>query len=556
MPDTFDPTSVTEFEQGILKHDTGLVASALKKGVRADTSVGGKHPLIALMLSAYEDLPEADKKKVAEAQFEQSTRDIVKRLFDGGMKVAEEGKHKTDFLPYLADRFLLNPDTESVADIVIHAIAETLKDGRPVYQPNIPNFVANFLAAHGDEQLDVPGVANAIVNSISGVYDAVRERLDNPKTPLEKEVAANGKVEIWRSPLDRPGLDDLLKQIGLNGGRYNAAEGPHAGQDFEQAAPARGIPVKDYLTVIEKRDPFEILKELKAEVVGHAALQRELKQLALHHLLEEMTTARGLPADDLPQLNTAYVGPEGVGKGTLAQKQVELLVSLGIAGPSHFAITEENLARVAGSTSPESLAKIFAHADTIIVEVPPSPEAPSQGAPELGKTFMIALQMSLQPRKQLGKDDPIVFITGARDDIETLYDQVPALKTLVPNVRQMAELSDEQLCEALTRKLGKKHYKIDADGQTLLQQQLHEARQRFGNDFRNAKEVDVIAKKLPYAMAERLLGDGEENEATIITAPTDEALHQATAADIKALNIPKIIGGLAHVRRRKIGFGE
>lgn len=558
MPDTFDPGAVDEFKQGIREHDTALVAAALKKGVAPNTVVDGHHPLVALLRTGYDDLPPALKKHTPQLAFEQSTRDIVNRLLDSGAKVAEEGKFKTDFLPYLADRFLINPDTETVGNIVIHAISETLKDGRPVYEPNLPNFIANFLVVHGDERADYKLISTQILNQISTVYDVVRAKLENPQTDVEREVAAAGeKVLPWRSPMQRPGLDEILRQVGLSAGNIRMPASPEAGGDFEQAAQPRGVPVKDFLTEIEKKEPSAVLLDLKAQLVGHVELQRELKQLAFRQNFEANRKAQGLPEAEPENYSTAFIGNDGVGKGILAKKQVELLVALGLAGPNNFSITEENLGAIAGGTSPQSLAKIFAAADTIIVELPPTPNAPGPNTPDLGKTFMLALQMSLMERKGLKKPDPIVILTGRRDDIEDLFDEVPALKTIVPNIRVMGDLSDAQLGEVLDRKLKKTGYELDDEGRKLVLKELADARKLFGsNEFRNAKEVDAVLKKLPNAMAERLSQDAEENESALIAPLNVDDLTHATAADIKAINIPRIVGGLAQTRRKRAGFGN
>ncbi|MEZ0260100.1 MAG: hypothetical protein ACAH80_03780 [Alphaproteobacteria bacterium] len=555
MPDTFDPNALDEFKQGIREHDSLRVEAALKKGIKASTDVDGKHPLIALLSVGYKDLPPEARDRVKEDQFRQSTRDIVSRLLDSGAKVAEEETFKTPFLPYLADRFLITGDKEIVADIVIHAISETLKDGRPVYQPNLPNFIANYLVHQAGEKADYKAIASDIMNMIEGVYDAVRGKLENPKTDAEREVAAAGdKVAPWRSPMQRPGIDEILRQVGLSaaGVTRNA---PEAAEDFEQVANPRGIPIASFLTTVEKKEPSAVLLDLKAQLVGHADLQRELKQLVFRQNFEVNRKVQGLPEAEPENYSTAYIGNDGVGKGILARKQVELLVALGLVGDKNFSITEENLGAISGGTTPQSLAKIFAAADTIIVELPPSPHAPGPNTPDLGKTFMLALQMSLLERKVLKKPDPIVFLTGRRDDIEDVFEQVAALKTIVPNLRTMADLTDSELGEVLNRKLKKTGYELDDDGKKLVVEELVKARKSFGgNDFRHAKEVDAIVKKLPSAMAERLSQDAEENEGALIAPLGKEALTHATVADIKAINIPRIVGGLGHARRSRPGF--
>lgn len=555
MPDTFDPNALDEFKQGIREHNSERVAAALEKGILANTVVDGQHPLIALLSVGYKDLPPEARGRVKEEQFEQSTRDIVAKLLEGGAKVAEEEKFKTPFLPYLADRFLINGDNEIVSDIVIHAISETLKDGRPVYQPNLPNFIANYLVHQADEKADYKLIAGQILNTIEGVYDAVRAKLENPTNDTEREVAAAGeKVAPWRSPMQRPGLDEILRQVGLSAASVTR-RAPEASADFETAADPRGIPPSSFLTTIEKKEPSAVLLDLKQQLVAHADLQRELKQLVFRQNFEASRKAQGLPEAESENYSTAYIGNDGVGKGILAQKHVELLVALGLAGGKNFSITEENLGAISGGTTPQSLAKIFAAADTIIVELPPTPGAPGPNTPDLGKTFMLALQMSLLERKVQKKPEPVIFLTGRREDIEDVFEQVPALKSIVPNIRTMADLSEAQLGEVLDRKLKKNGYELDAEGRKLVLEELVNARKRTNqDDFRNAKEVDAIVKKLPSAMAERLSQEAEENESLLIAPLSKDALTHATAADIKAINIPRIVGGLSHARRNRAGF--
>ena len=64
-----------------------------------------------------------------------------------------------------------------------------------------------------------------------------------------------------------------------------------------------------------------------------------------------------------------------------------------------------------------------------------------------------------------------------------------------------------------------------------------------------------MAEKAPDALAERIFGS-EESELALTTAgDREKLLKTVTLADIKALDLRKVLGGPSLMRRPGIGFG-
>jgi hypothetical protein len=434
------------------------------------------------------------------------------------------------------------------AETVIRSIRDALKNGKPVPQPNLPMFIATILG-NVPENVDYKTVISQLLDTVQALHDDVERRLRNPQTEAEKFVAGRSRdAGYWAEPFKRPDAQQLLDDLGLGGRRIITIPGLGAG-DLGEAFSAEVPAAKSSLLVeLEKKDPRQVLSEMD-ELVGLDDLKRDAKRLIFRQSYDKARAAEQIPPTAMHSLNTAIMGSEGTGKSSFARKQADLLYALGLSGPAYVEVTNENLAQVGGSMGPPELARLFAKADTIVIELPPAPR--EEGAPNFVRVFLAALQMSLTGREK----PPVVILTGTRNEVEHALEANPGVRPLIANFVTVEEPTPALLGTALDRSLKKAGLEIEDAGRDAILYEFGEARKRFGTKgFRNMREVNAIVERLPDVIAERLFGS-EENEQGLMTAPDKQSvLKTVTLADVQALNLRRVLGGPSLTKSPGIGF--
>lgn len=434
------------------------------------------------------------------------------------------------------------------SDSVIRLIKDDLQNGRPVAKPNLAVFVASLLVGI-PEQADYKALVNEVLDTVEVLHGDVQRRIQNPATEVEKFVAQRGRdAGYWAEPFQRPDAQQLMEELGLGGRRVIAIPGLNAGA-LGEAFSAEAPPSKPaFIITLEKKDPRQVLSEMN-ELVGLDELKRDAKRLFFRQSYDKARAAEQIPPAQMHNLNIAIMGPEGVGKSSFARKQADLLYALGLSGPNYTEITSENLAQIGGSMGPPQLAAMFAKADTIVIELPPSPR--EEGAPQLSRLFLAALQMSLTGRDK----PPVIILTGTPEEMDSALGANPGIKPLIASFAKIEDPGTGQLGEALDRSLNQAGLKIEPAARDAVVKELSDARKRLGSKgFRNMREVDDIVGRFPDVMAERLFGS-EENEQGLMTAPDREAvLRTVTLADVQALNLRRLLGGPSLAKPAGAGF--
>jgi hypothetical protein len=553
MPGAFDPEMVNAFKKGIKLRDASLVEKAMEAGVQPDTPVNGMHPLYILLTGGYRRLPDAVRAQVSEDEFNQRTTAVVNTLFDHGARVAEEEKHATRNFETLADQLLLSDDLVDASTVVIHAIHETLQDGKPVYRIDPARAAAHLAQVSETQGVDLRAEANYVLGALEALHDVVRKRLENPRSETEQAVAAKmERLEAWQQPFKRPDMRMILTDPALLQ-KLLAQEGGQAGDaGLSRSFAAVGQrPENPFVTEIDARKSREIMAEIEGDFVGLDGLKRQARRLVFRQAYDAARLKEGLPAAGAKSHSAVITGNTGTGKSAFAHKEAELLVSLGLAGPKLVEITHEKAVGETISLQNQNLIALFQTADIILLEISGSTGG-RPDTPDFSKRMLSALQFALESRA----DKPVVFLTGAADDVSMQLENAPGLQEFIGNYYAAPDMKTEQLCELLDKKLEKAGLTLSAEGREIVAQELDNARQKLGtHDFLNARAIDRIVDRLPDAVAERLFGQ-EEDEIKFISRPDKKALMTVTAGDIRALSLGRLLKGAQVTKRAGAGFGS
>ncbi|MDE1152015.1 MAG: hypothetical protein PW788_05690 [Micavibrio sp.] len=540
MPDTTIDSSITaEFQYGIQKHDIALVQKALAAHVSPETPVRGMHPLFVLLTSRLKPGFEH-----MQPEFEQKTTALIELLFAHGLKVTEP-KTASEHYHNLVDQLVLAENTAATAAVVLHAIDETIREGRPVYQPDIKSLAAGQIEALQGENLPPEKMVGLVVDTVERLYNAVREKLLNPETALEKNLAAEhaDKITAWTAPFNRPHVQVLVPDIlrGFTPAPDAARRSGNLSREFGGGAAATPD-LGEYVRQMPPKTAQQVLDEIEKDFVGLAELKTAARRLAFRASYDKV---RGGDSPAAPRTyGEVIIGGEGLGKSSFAHKKAELLMTLGLAGGKYVEFNKENMAGPSVTLPPPALAAIFAKADVILLELPDPVYGGHSDAAEFTPRLMTALQMSLAGRE----DKPVIFITGSPATVDEMLHLNPGLKAHIATYTRLEDMDGATLSKVIDQKLGAEKLEIEPEAKALLLTALDDGKREHGKSFTNAREVESIVAKLPDALAERLFAKPPTQDMT------QKEFSTVTRADVKALNIAAIIAGPNLARSRGMGF--
>ncbi len=535
MATEFNPEMINAFKKGIEERDPDLVQEALNSGVRADTLVQGWHPAIFLLSSAT-----APRTKQAE-EVRKNTSRILDKLLEGGMQLAEPEKYTTQYHDYAVDRLLLGDQIDDVSNLVIHAIHETLSEGRSVYRPDIGKIVEGNLklVEKPDGTTDYKAQVSYALTKLEAVHETVRQRLLAPRTMVERELAANfaGSIGYWTEPFERPPLRLAFADLGIP---VNGAAPVPAQKKKDDRPPAQMQEDKfkdemaQYVTQLEKKSPQTVLAEMQGEFIGLDSIKRGARKMMLREQFDASRAVMDLPETE-KSYSTVLLGNPGTGKTTVARKQAELLHALGISGPNYVEVSRENLvAGYVGQTEQKMLA-LFMQADVVFIDEAYNLSDGSESGADYGKNVVGALLLALENRR----DNLTIFFAGYPAEMEKFLTSNPGLKSRIGFYQTLEDPTMEQLGQVLDLRLAKGGFTIDPEARAAILKELEETKKKLGAKFfGNSREVRKIVDQIPDAIAERLFGD----EAKLVV-PDKESLTRVTLQDIESLNLKEVLGG-------------
>lgn len=449
---------------------------------------------------------------------------------------------------HLIDRLLFSGSLNELSSAVIQVIHNTLEANQPVYDPDAVSAISETLAESGDNA-NVEAHIERVLTAFEKLHEAVRVRLENPQTDIERDLVTNYKEQItpWTHPYKRPSTQIIIHELG-NRLPESLRKQIEAQENISGAAPEAEIS-SPYLLTLEKRKPSEVLADIEASFVGLDELKRDAQKLSFTQAFEAALAKNGAADTEEKVYGEAIMGNEGLGKSSFARKKAELLVALGLAGPTYIEFTQENSAGPSVNMPPQAMAALFEQADIISLEVPePVFDNRPDMASDFGRRMIAALQASLEHREK----KPVVFLTGKPETIEDILSRNSGLKPYIGSYYKVEDMSLDQLGAVLDRALSKKGMKMDGEARADVLKAFDDTRKKIGKDFTNAVEALNVAKNLPQALAARLYGPDAGNPPA--EGYDAETLTTVTQADVKSLNLRRILAGPALARRNSIGF--
>lgn len=551
MADTITPTitateHIQNFIRGIELRDVKLVEESLKAKVSPNTQIGGSfNPLFYLLATSYErSSPDVQNAATAE-EYAANTTKLIDLLFENGAKASEKGREGTGNRT-LMDSVLLSDNYFDASTVLLHAIKETLAEKRPIYKPDVRATVEAIVseAAHEarrqpDAFVNVEGSARNVINLLERLHDVVRTRLLNPTTELEKEIVGKygSDVAHYTAPFARPEPAKIAQEV-----IENADDSLR--QTFKRESGRASGELDKYLFVIDKRDPNAVLSDLESDLVGMEAQKKAAWKLVSGRMFREAATGAGFGEGPKKNYSEAIMGPDGIGKSTLARRKAELLVSLGLAGSTYVEFTKDNSAGPSINLPPEALARIFAKADIINIEIPEIDYNPRNPMADFGLRLIAALKASMEERK----DQPVIFITGLPRVLEDVFQTNSTLESLIQKYTRLDDMTPETLIKVFDHKAAAERYTVTKEARELVVKAIEEIKNELGKDFSNGRGIKRLVDAFEDQLGDRHFGPGSTG------TPGPAELKKVLPEDIRALDTYALLAGPALAKRQPAGF--
>lgn len=545
---------IESFIRGIQFRDTKLVEEALKSNVRPDTPVGGRfNPLYYLLASSYENDSQDVQQSVTPEDYARGTARIIDLLFEHGAKVAEPEKYESRAYKTLMDTLVLSDNTVDASTVLLHAIVETAPTGK-VYQPDLAATAAAIIAGNaGDPDFEPKDGVRTVINKLEQLHNLAQQRLANPQTAVEKaaaDIIARDKDSPYRTEYQRPQVSVVLKEIFPDG----IPEDEKEREAVLRSAFRRksGGPSSKYLTQIDRQEPAAVLAALKEKVVGFDAQKDDAQSLIFSRQVDAAFADAGAGTKPPANMGEVIIGEQGVGKTEFARQKANLLVSLGLAGPNYVEFTKENSAGPSETLPLPQLAKLFAKADIIHIELADIEYNQRNPYADFTLRMIAALKAAQEERKEAGvTKDPVVLMTGTPQLVKEVLDSNPTLKAMLPNYTRLPEPGPKLLNKMLDHIAAKEGYVLDDGAKQEAEKAFEAIRKELGRDFDNGRGITRLVGAFKGAIGKRLFGPGSEGN----PKPSLDQLRTVTAADMKSLNLYQLLAGPEIAKKQRIGFG-
>jgi hypothetical protein len=285
------------------------------------------------------------------------------------------------------------------------------------------------------------------------------------------------------------------------------------------AAGATAGPVASVEPVLPPARPIEeLLAELDA-LVGLAQVKADVRRLTSLLRIQRLREERGMPTLETSH-HIVFTGNPGTGKTTVARLLSQILRSLHIVSKGHLVETDRShlVAGYVGQTAARTRAVMeSALGGTLLIDE--AYALARGGENDFGREAIDTVVKFMEDHR----DDLAVIAAGYPDEMATLIDSNPGLKSRFARTIDFPDYTTDELLAIFESMSATNRYELDEGGALALAAVIDAEPRTRG--FGNARFVRNVFEAMVSRQAERLAS---------VEAPTDEQLTTLTAADVVA----------------------
>lgn len=546
----FDPEYIEIFRRAIMTRDSEMVKKALANGIDANTALqNGLHPLTALMYGLA-DAAAAEKNYVnnkfrhgmSSTDFDRETSLIVSMLLKAGVDLIDPNNYQSATMRTLACSMIRSTRTADLSLVMLHAIDQSLERYGLPYVADDELYVTPILEeAMQEKDADLAAVTSASVRHFKLMHDTVRRRLEDPRSDLEKRLAAMAeKIDFWTEEYNGRPIQAFVnnlspRRLEHNGGMHQPVED---GSDATKAKNQEKIKtdVSHLIVTLSKRKPEEVLADID-ELVGLSKYKEMIRSDALLAQFNAACRSLDMPASPQETGHMVLTANTGVGKTTLARLDAEYRYALGLTGPK---FAEINRSKVIGQYIGETdaiIRKIIEEADNIFIDEAHTliaGNAGGQNKQDYGNRVVEAVIPALENERA----KKTFYFAAYPGEMDGFLDADKGFRNRIGRFVHIEDPSADDLGLSLVKLLAKQGRKIADDAMTFALEQMMAFKKQIGDSyFGNFRLTRRIAEVTPRTMAQRLFG---QNSGLVVV--DKETLATVTKADIEAMNLKAMMG--------------
>jgi hypothetical protein len=323
---------------------------------------------------------------------------------------------------------------------------------------------------------------------------------------------AAASVDLVPSP-DEIAAIDHYREVLL--GAFDAAGLTRPGRR-RPAAGAPAAPERPAPELPPARPIEELLAELD-ELVGLEQVKTDVRRLTSLLRIQRLREERGLPTLETSH-HLVFTGNPGTGKTTVARLLSQILRALEIVSRGHLVETDRSqlVAGYVGQTATRTRAVLeSALGGTLLID---EAYALARGSEQdFGREAIDTIVKYMEDHR----DDLAVIAAGYPEEMATLIDANPGLRSRFTRTIHFPDYTTEELVAIFESMSAKSRYHLDEAGALRLAELIHAEPRTRG--FGNARFVRNLFEAAVGRQAERLAS---------VADPTDEQLTTLTAADL------------------------
>lgn len=322
-------------------------------------------------------------------------------------------------------------------------------------------------------------------------------------------VAVGTQTDTEQPTENTEGESSQGDALGLN----HVTEAQIAQSDRPQVSPQQPVVKTEPI----EGDPMEELNSL----IGLEEVKAEVRSLANIVKVQKEREAQGLKNTPITY-HCVFSGSPGTGKTTVARILARIYKDLGVLKSGHLVETDRSglIGEYVGQTAPKTNALIDSALGGVLFIDEAYSLTESKGSDYGGEAIATLLK-----RMEDNRDNLVVIVAGYKDEMKRFVDSNPGLRSRFTRFIDFPDYTGEELYKIYLMRSNKYGYKLDADADALLQEQLNKAVEHKNRYFGNGRYVRNLFESCVTHQASRL---------SSIDNPSVEQLQQLTVADVEA----------------------
>jgi len=268
-----------------------------------------------------------------------------------------------------------------------------------------------------------------------------------------------------------------------------------------------------------------LLAELDS-LTGLGKVKADVRQLANYIKVEQMRKEQGLKTSEI-SLHMVFYGNPGTGKTTVARLVSRIYRALGVVKQGHL-VEVDRAALVAGYVGQTAIKvkEVVEKAIGGVLFIDEAYTLKAGDSNDFGQEAIDTLLKLMEDRR----DEFVVVVAGYPEEMKRFLASNPGLESRFNKYLNFEDYNGQELMTIFEDFCHGSDYKISPEAQSAIQETLERAYQARSKNFGNARFARNLFEKTVENQANRIVGLGNADQATLMTIRPEDVTAAAMAA--------------------------